>query len=165
MRRPRLLAPASCTHAIYHCVSRVVDRRKIFHKAEKEQFVKYMRVYERLCGLRILTYCVMGNHFHLLVEVPRRPAVLPTEEALTALVGETLGQAAARALDHQFERWRHQKNLTAITDEMNRWFAQMWDLGRFMKVLKQRFSQWYNGRHHPVRRTGTLWEDRYRSVL
>jgi hypothetical protein len=40
----------------------------------------------------------------------------------------------------------------------------MWDVSRFMKVLKQRFSQWFNGRG-PVRRKGTLWEDRFRSVL
>ena len=33
-----------------------------------------------------------------------------------------------------------------------------------MKVLKQRFSQWFNG-SRPVRRKGTLWEDRFRSVL
>lgn len=32
----------------------------------------------------------------------------------------------------------------------------------FMKVLKQRFSQWFNGRNA---RRGTLWEDRFRSVL
>jgi hypothetical protein len=38
----------------------------------------------------------------------------------------------------------------------------MWDVSAFMKVLKQRFSQWFNGRHA---RRGTLWEDRFRSVL
>ena len=31
-----------------------------------------------------------------------------------------------------------------------------------MKVLKQRFTQWFNGRHA---RRRTLWEDRFRSVL
>jgi hypothetical protein len=30
-----------------------------------------------------------------------------------------------------------------------------------MKTLKQRFTQWYNGKN---RRKGTLWEDRFRSV-
>jgi hypothetical protein len=38
----------------------------------------------------------------------------------------------------------------------------MWDISAFMKVLKQRFTQWFNGRHA---RRGTLWEDRFRSVL
>lgn len=39
---------------------------------------------------------------------------------------------------------------------------RMWDLGLFMKTLKQRFSSWYNKKHQ---RKGTLWEARYKSVL
>jgi hypothetical protein len=38
----------------------------------------------------------------------------------------------------------------------------MWDLGEFMKALKQRFSRWFNTRHD---RRGTLWEERYKNVL
>ena len=39
----------------------------------------------------------------------------------------------------------------------------MHDLSEFMKTLKQRFSIWYN-RHHGGR-LGTLWMDRFKSVL
>jgi hypothetical protein len=38
----------------------------------------------------------------------------------------------------------------------------MYDVSAFMKTLKQRFSQWYNVRKG---RKGTLWEERFRSVL
>ncbi|MCK5924075.1 MAG: transposase, partial [Methylococcales bacterium] len=37
---------------------------------EKEQFVRLMRLYEAFCGVRVLSFCVMSNHFHILVEVP-----------------------------------------------------------------------------------------------
>ena len=164
MRRPRLLAPDGFRHAIYHCVSRVVDRAKVLGKEEKEQFVRYMRLYERLFGLRVLTYCLMDNHFHVLVEVPRPPGEMPTNEELVRLVRATLGDKRAVALENCFVRWGEQGNQTAIEEERERWFCQMWNLAAFMKVLKQRFSQWYNGTR-PSRRTGTLWEDRYRSVL
>ncbi|MGE3312392.1 MAG: transposase, partial [Limisphaerales bacterium] len=40
--------------------------------------------------------------------------------------------------------------------------ARMYDVSAFMKLVKQRFTQWYNRR---VGRKGTLWEDRFRSVL
>ena len=40
--------------------------------------------------------------------------------------------------------------------------ARMWDVSGFMKLLKQRFTQWYNRLHE---RTGTLWEARFKSVL
>ncbi|MDA1236919.1 MAG: transposase, partial [Acidobacteria bacterium] len=59
--------------AIYHCLSRVVDRRFVLGDTEREQFVDYMRLYEKFCQVRILNFCVMSNHFHLLVEVPSPP--------------------------------------------------------------------------------------------
>jgi REP element-mobilizing transposase RayT len=114
--------------------------------------------------LQVITFCIMSNHFHILVEVPRRPEVLPGDDELIALIRETQGNAAADTVAHWFERWSAQGNRQAIDQERERWFAQMWDVSRFMKVLKQRFSQWFNGRG-PVRRKGTLWEERFRSVL
>ena len=54
----------------YHFVSRIVDRRFIFGDAEKEYFVALMRKLEGFLGLRVVTYVVMCNHFHLLVEGP-----------------------------------------------------------------------------------------------
>ena len=164
MRRPRLLAPEGFRHAIYHCVSRVVDRGKVLGREEKEQFTKYMRAYERLFGVRVLAYCVMDNHFHILVEVPQRPKLMPTNGELIGLVRETLGNQRADNLAKWIALWSEQGNQGAIEAERERWFRQMWDLAGFMKVLKQRFSQWYNGTR-PKRRTGTLWEERYRSVL
>jgi putative transposase len=164
MASARLLAPDTFAHALYHCYSRVVDRRMIFGDAEKEQFVAFMRLYERLCGVRVLTHCVMGNHFHLLVEVPKPPEVPLTREKLILLVAETLGEETSRALSNRFASWEKDGNKVAMAQEMKRWCAQMWDLGRFMKMLKQRFSHWYN-RRQTERRTGTLWEGRYGSVL
>ena len=73
MRRPRILAPKGHKTAFYHCVSRVVNREFVLGEVEKEQFVSYMRLYEQLYGLRVVAYCIMSNHFHVLVEVPKRP--------------------------------------------------------------------------------------------
>ena len=59
--------------AYYHCVSRVVERRFAFQDEEREQFVRLMRAYEAFCQVRVLSYCVMSNHFHIMVEVEKRP--------------------------------------------------------------------------------------------
>src|SRR6478672_3560826 len=56
--------------AIYHCISRVVDRRFVFAEQECEAFRIFLRMYENFSGCRVLSYCVMSNHFHLLLEVP-----------------------------------------------------------------------------------------------
>ena len=52
MRQPRLEAPPDLPVAYYHCVSRVVDRQFVLGDAEREQFVKLLRVCEQFCGLR-----------------------------------------------------------------------------------------------------------------
>ena len=46
--------------------------------------------------------------------------------------------------------------------KQEKYLYRMWDLSEFMKVLKGRFTQWFNKRHG---RKGTLWEERFKSVL
>ena len=164
MRRPRLKAPENSSQAYYHCVSRVVGRELLLGKAEKEQFVRYMRLYEKLYGLRIVTYVVMSNHFHILVEVPQRPAdeKLPKDTELVTHIRQCLGDEAATSLEWELSHFREQGNDIAAEALREKWLSRMWDVSRYMKILKQRFTQWYNGRHN---RRGTLWEDRFRSVL
>ena len=85
MSKNRLLAPwldEERRSALYHCVSRVVDRQFIFGDAERDEFVRLMRLYEAFCGVRILNYCVMSNHFHILVEIPPSMEESLSDEAL-----------------------------------------------------------------------------------
>ena len=60
--------------AIYHCISRVVDRRFVFGDDEREHFRMFMRMQENFSGCRVLSYCLMCNHLHLLLEVTPMPA-------------------------------------------------------------------------------------------
>jgi putative transposase len=100
-----------------------------------------MRKLEAFLGLRVVTYAVMSNHFHLLVEEPDR-AMMPPLDRDTLLkslgflydrftvrtVREELDRAA-RSGDH---RWEQQ-----ILDHYQR---RMGDISIFMKELKQRFE-------------------------
>ncbi len=164
MRRPRLKAPASLRVAYYHCVSRIVNRDFVLGMEEKDKLVELMRIYEQLYGLRVLSYCMMSNHFHILVEVPQRPGEedLPDDEGLVGLVRRTLGEKRAGDLAGELRHFREIGAEAGAEALREKWFSRMWDVSSFMKVLKQRFSQWFNGRH---KRRGTLWEDRFRSVL
>ena len=60
----------------YHTMSRVAGGEMLFGDVEKEAFRKIMRRMERFSGVEILTYAVMGNHFHLLLRVPERAQIL-----------------------------------------------------------------------------------------
>jgi len=43
-----------------------------------------------------------------------------------------------------------------------KYLCRMYDLSAYMKIVKQRFTQWFNKKHA---RKGTLWEDRFKSTL
>ncbi len=165
MRQARLKAPPHLPQAYYHCVSRVVNRAFVLGELEKEAFVGLMRKYEAFCSVRVVTFCVLDNHFHVLLEVPKRPDVPPTDEELIARVRALHGRAAANELRDLLESLRAQdseSSLAAAEALRESYFRRMWDVSAFMKVLKQRFSVWFNRQHS---RTGTLWEERYKSVL
>jgi REP element-mobilizing transposase RayT len=83
MARARWIVPwadSETKPAIYHCIARVVDRRFAFSPDDKEQFRIYMRMMENFSGCRVLAYCMMCNHFHILLEVPPKPKALLTDE-------------------------------------------------------------------------------------
>src|SRR5438105_4435071 len=103
MRRPRLKAPQQYEIAHYHCISRVVDRQFLLGADEKEKFIELMRLYERLCGVRVITYCVMSNHFHILLEVPQRPEQLPSDEELLALLEEVYSETGIEGFRQRLE--------------------------------------------------------------
>ncbi|MBX7207904.1 MAG: transposase [Verrucomicrobiaceae bacterium] len=162
MRQPRLKAPRHHAVAYYHCISRVVNRDFVLKDKEREMFVHFMRMYERLCGLRVVTFCVMSNHFHVLVEVPRRPEKLPTEAELLGIIARSCGKTRAHLVRLELEELRRAGAHAAAQAIIDGWLGRMWDVSQFMKTLKQVFTQWFNKEHG---RKGTLWEDRFRSVL
>jgi len=51
---------------------------------------------------------------------------------------------------------------TWLAEILARYEARRYSLSVFLKELKQRYTRWHNRRH---KRTGTLWESRFRSVL
>ena len=57
--------------AFYHVASRGNERKKIYRDdRDRDKFLEAMgRVSERY-GFRIYAYCLMGNHYHLLLETP-----------------------------------------------------------------------------------------------
>jgi putative transposase len=151
--------------AIYHCVSRIVNRDFVLEREEKEKFVGLMRLYERFCQVRVLTFCVMSNHFHILLEVPAAPedrGASWTDEELLRHLECLYSEREMGELRWELGHYREQKMDAAAEAFREKYFARMWDLSAYMKVLKQCFTQWFNGKHG---RVGILWEGRFKSVL
>ena len=154
--------PESHPVGYYHCISRIVDRQFLFGDLEREQFVQFMREYEAFCGVRILTYCVMSNHFHILLEVPKRPKVLPSSEELVKMLGRLSGNVSVGTVVQRIEMFQNAKAHKELNEYLESFWARMWDVSAFMKLLKQRYTQWFNSQKG---RKGTLWEERFKSVL
>jgi putative transposase len=160
MRIPRRILDG---RAFYHCVSRVVDKRIVFHAGEKEAFRSILRKLERFCAVRVSTYCLMGNHFHLLVEVPERGSIPPlTAESLLELLPVLYDPATVKEVKTRIELARRSGNEAWERDLLAGYERRRGDLSVFLKELKQRVSLFMNRR---LGRVGTLWEGRFKSVL
>ena len=165
MRQRRFLAPGAVEGlraGIYHCVSRVVDRQFVLQKKEKEHFVTLMRLYEAFCGVRVLAYCVMSNHFHLLLEVPQRPAEGLSEREFFRRLSLLYSELHVAEVRELIAVRKKAKDWDGVEEIKERYLYRMWDLSQFMNSLKQRFTQWFNKQHG---RKGTLWEERFKSVI
>ena len=75
MRIGRFLEPDGFTH-YHHVISRIVNRQLVIGDVEKEFFRKLLRKQLAFSGLRAGAWCFMGNHFHLLLEVPDKESSL-----------------------------------------------------------------------------------------
>ncbi len=156
--------PSTC----FHLMSRICDGLPMFDDTDKEALVIVLRKLARFSGIKMLTYCVMGNHFHALVRVPDR------EEWLKLFEGV---EGEARLMQHL--RLLYSKDFVAgLTLELADWRRngkaeeaercvadlkrRFCDISVFMRAVKLRFSRWFNKRHG---RRGTLWMGRFKSVL
>ncbi len=161
MRQARIKISAAESEAAYHCVTRTVNGEWLFDDVAKEILRRQCWQVADYCGVQIVTYTIRSNHFHVLLNVPqqvpvsdaellRRYQVLyptPTkyQSARLAVVEAELATNGPEAL-----AWRQRQ------------LALMGDVSQFMKLVKQRFSIWFNKSH---RRFGTLWAERFKSEL
>jgi REP element-mobilizing transposase RayT len=147
----------------YHCLSRVVDRRFIFGDEEREFAVALMRKLEAFLGLRVVTYAVMSNHFHLLVEEPDRDRIPPLDrDTLLRRLGFLYDHFTVESIREELDRAAGTGSGVWEAEILARYQRRMGDVSIFMKEFKQRFTQWYNRRNG---RKGTLWEERFKSLL
>jgi putative transposase len=165
MRHARWLSPWKDSldkPSIYHCVSRVVERRFAFGVEEKEKFRTLMRMMENFSGCRVLSYCLMCNHIHILLEVPPLVEGGLSDSELLKRLSALYSEAFVEEIETELSSARTAGNEEMAAEIHARFRYRMHDLGQFMKGLLQRFTQWFNRVH---KRRGTLWEQRFKSVI
>lgn len=161
-RSRRFTVKNSETGSVYHCVSRTVNKEFLWDETAKEIFRKQLWKTAAFCGVEIISYCLMSNHFHILVRViTGRSAKCTNEELL-----ERLRLLYTNPQDIQILACLQAGLFSEIPQEQaatrTKLLARMDDLSAFMKLLKQRFSIWHNRSHG---RIGTHWCERFQSIL
>ncbi len=126
------------------------------------------------CGVKLLTYCVMDNHFHVLVRVPGQERFLRRfedregedegagEERLLGHLSTLYSKAYVRHVREEIAMMREQGMEEDVARFLDKYKKRFCDLSLFVKEVKERFSRWYNKKHS---RRGTLWMDRFKSVM
>ena len=158
MNSSRLTLPSEAT--IYHVVTRTSRGEFLFGDLEKERMRRMLWQMAEVCGVEVLTYAVMSNHLHVVVRVPAK------DEADTAVSNEEVLR--------RYGVWfgasvlaEARKGLRGASEEgwaefRGKYLPMMHDLSWFMRLLKQRFSRWFNAYHKTF---GTLWAERFTSVV
>jgi putative transposase len=164
----RIYAEPAQHQAHFHVYSRCAGGDFLFGDEEREHFRRLMTRLLQFCGLEAVSWCCMSNHFHILLTVPGEERAAELREKISE---EQLFQRMKIAFSDQYiseVQWRvkhareEMKNEAWAQDILNRLKTQMFDLSKFMQMLKRRFSAWHNKKHG---RRGTLWEERFGSVL
>jgi REP element-mobilizing transposase RayT len=142
-------------------MTRTVNGEMLFKDREKEMLRKMLWQVAEFCGAEILTYCVMTNHFHVLLRIPEKTTLSDAELMRRYKVlypkPTKFQTASTKVMESQLEAGGEEAN--EIRRKLR---ARMGDVSEYMKTVKQRFSVWYNRNN---RRYGTLWADRFKSVL
>jgi putative transposase len=142
-------------------MTRTVNGERLFNDTAKEFLRKQIWLIADFCGIQIVTYAILSNHFHVLVRVPKKTAIADTEllrrYRLLHPRPSCYQTARLRVIQEQMA-----DNGPEAVQWRRRLSALMGDVSQYMKLLKQRFSIWFNKSRH---RFGTLWSERFKSVL
>jgi putative transposase len=148
----------------YHVISRVVDRQFVLKEQEKEYFRQLLFNQAAFAGVTVIAWCFMSNHFHLLIEVPNKDKALEgwDDEAYLERLKMLNSEVFTRQVLAEIKMWKRNGNSKAVHKAAMAVQGRIFDLSKFVKELKFKFSVWFNKQHG---RRGTLWEERFRSVL
>ncbi len=157
MRTPRFKAAPDEEAGCYHCISRVVEERHAFEEREREKFRALLQEYAAFCGVEVLTWCILSNHFHLFIRVPKKPATPPPIEALIERLNHLSSSAlSAAAAQQMVERFRAAGQEGPVEELRQRLWVQMYDL--IPTTLNDRYNACRGSvclNQEPVRNEGT----------
>lgn len=133
---------------VYHIMSRTALDGFVLADVEKDFLLDLIKRLSQLYFGETIVFCLMGNHFHLLIRMSLGKDYTDEEiqERYRNFFGSDAKDKAPDLTDGQIPHFR------------SRWE----DLSEFIKDIKQGFSRFYSKRHN---RRGLFWAERFKSVI
>ncbi len=128
----------------------------------RNDFIEMVRRTADYCGIQLVAWCIMSNHFHILAYLPDSEQLDETE--ILRRYGVLKGSAKRAILEREFEKLRADKESgeAAVASRLLDITTSMYKIGTFMKIVKQWLTQEYNNRYSHM---GTLWESVYKDII
>ncbi|RPI75794.1 MAG: hypothetical protein EHM45_14435 [Desulfobacteraceae bacterium] len=131
--------------AVYHVISRTALKGFALEDQDKDYFLNLIRRLSKVYFTEVLGFCIMGNHFHLLVKM---------------LVPEEFSN---EDLQKRYKLYYGGKNKIGMTQGQIPFYQNRWsNLSEYVKEIKQTFSKYYNRTHD---RKGYFWSERFKSLI
>ena len=135
--------------AWYHLYSRICgskDDYPLMEPSSRKRLIDLIHHYSSVYFCEVSTFCIMGNHYHLVLKFDK-PFEVEADE-LKRRASILYPQSAATLNDWPEEKWHRLRE-------------RLFDVSEFMRNVQSAFSRWYNPRHH---RRGGLWSGRFKST-
>ena len=129
--------------AVYHVMSRTALDGFPLKDVEKDFMLDLIKRFSALYFTEILGFCLMGNHFHLLVKI--MPDNRFTDKDIQKRFEDFYGKSRDFA----------KGQIPYLREKLS-------SLSEFMREIKVGFARYYNRRHN---RRGYFWGDRFKSVI
>jgi len=130
---------------VYHVMSRTALDGYVIGDVEKEFLFNLIKRLSSIYFAEVLGFCLMGNHFHLLVRMH------PEEEY------------SDEEIKRRFKLMYGDLKDRELREGQIPFLRKKWgDLSEYAKEIKQSFSRFYNRLHN---RKGFFWSERFKSVI
>jgi len=129
--------------AVYHVISRTALTGLPIGDVEKEFLLELIKRFSKLYFTEIIGFCLMSNHFHLLVKM------LPESDF------------SDDDIKRRCERF-YGGDYFFLEGKLPHFRIKLASLSEFVRDIKVNFARYYNRRYN---RRGYFWGDRFKSVI
>jgi putative transposase len=138
--------------AFYHIFCKVAGPKADYYPltddpAKRDKFIQLLNHFSQAYYCQLITYCVMGNHYHIVIRFDQSSQ--KTRQDL---------EARASLLYPNNEVWRKGWS----DDHWNKFQNRLHDMSEFMRNVQQAFTRWVNKKE---KTSGSFWRDRFKSVI